>query len=154
MRSYLNEKISLVEAETIADLITAESFEKLKAISKSLSGDFEKELNEAVLKLKKIRTKIEGEIDFNDQDLGEINILNMISDLIELLKKEQDGFKDIRSIKEGLEIAIIGPPNVGKSTLINNMVKRDVSLTSRIAGTTRDIIEVHLNIDGFPDTRP
>ena len=63
MRSYLNEKISLVEAETIADLITAESFEKLKAISKSLSGDFEKELNEAVLKLKKIRTKIEGEID-------------------------------------------------------------------------------------------
>ena len=76
MRSYLNEKISLIEAESIADLIAAESFEKLKAISKSLSGDFENELNEAVLKLKGIRTKIEGEIDFNDQDT-EINISSL-----------------------------------------------------------------------------
>ena len=91
---------------------------------------------------------LEADIDFNDQDLGDVGVLSMISDLLELLKKELDNFKGVRPIKEGLNIAIIGPPNVGKSTLINHLSKREVSLTSRIAGTTRDIIESKVQING------
>ena len=91
---------------------------------------------------------LEAGIDFTDQDLGEVPVLNMISDLIEILKKEKECFQNIKSIKEGLDIAIIGPPNVGKSTLINHVSKREVSLTSRIAGTTRDIIESKVLING------
>ena len=95
---------------------------------------------------------LEAGIDFTDQDLGELPVLNMIVDLIETLKKEKDTFQNIKSIKEGLDIAIVGPPNVGKSTLINHLSKREVSLTSRIAGTTRDIIESRVLINGVSVT--
>ena len=91
---------------------------------------------------------LEAEIDFNDQDLGETGVLKMISHLIKTLNQEIDTFQHMRTIKEGLDIAIIGPPNVGKSTLINCLSKREVSLTSRIAGTTRDIIESRVQMNG------
>ena len=64
---------------------------------------------------------LEADIDFNDQDLGEIGVLKKILDLTEALNQEIDNFQHVRTIKEGLEIAIIGPPNVGKSTLINHL---------------------------------
>ena len=151
MRSYLNEKISLVEAETIADLITAESFEKLKAISKSLSGDFEKELNEAVLKLKKIRTKIEGEIDFNDQDT-EINISSTKTEINDFNVYLEDFIHKIEEavfVNEGVKVVITGPENAGKSTLMNILAKDDVSIVSEIPGTTRDLLQKSVKIQGF-----
>ena len=151
MRSYLNEKISLVEAETIADLITAESFEKLKAISKSLSGDFEKELNEAVLKLKKIRTKIEGEIDFNDQDT-EVNISSTKTEINDFNVYLEDFIYKIEEavfVNEGVKVVITGPENAGKSTLMNILAKDDVSIVSEIPGTTRDILRKSVKIQGF-----
>jgi len=151
MRSYLNEKISLIEAESIADLIAAESFEKLKAISKSLSGDFENELNEAVLKLKGIRTKIEGEIDFNDQDT-EINISSLkreISDFNTYLKDFINKVEEAVLVNEGVKVVITGPENAGKSTLMNLLTKDDVSIVSEIPGTTRDILQKSAKIRNF-----
>ena len=100
-------------------------------------------------KITSILAFLEAGIDFTDQDLGEVPVLNMIVDLIESLKKEKESFQSIKSIKEGLDIAIIGPPNVGKSTLINHLSKREVSLTSRVAGTTRDVIESKVLINGI-----
>ena len=147
-QAFYNGKMDLIQVEGLSELLRAETEAQRKISFDSLDGVVSKKVDTWKSKILSILAFLEADIDFNDQDLGEISILNKILELIELLKIEQDGFKDIRSIKEGLEIAIIGPPNVGKSTLINNMVKRNVSLTSRIAGTTRDIIEAKVQING------
>ena len=147
-QAFYNGKMDLIQVEGLSELLRAETEAQRKIFFDSLDGVVSKKVDTWKSKILSILAFLEADIDFNDQDIGDINILNMISELIELLKKEQDGFKDIRSIKQGLEIAIIGPPNVGKSTLINNLVKRNVSLTSRIAGTTRDIIEAKVQING------
>ena len=151
MRSYLNEKVSLVEAEAIADLISAETHEKLKIINKSLSGEFEREINETILKLKKIRTKIEGEIDFNDQSV-DINIASIKSEL----KDFNMFFKDFTArieaavlLNEGVKVVITGPENAGKSTLMNVLTKENVSIVSEIPGTTRDLLTKSIKIGGF-----
>ena len=147
-QAFYNGKMDLIQVEGLSELLRAETEAQRKISFDSLDGVVSKKVDTWKSKILSILAFLEADIDFNDQDIGDINILNMISELIELLKTEQDGFKDIRSIKQGLEIAIIGPPNVGKSTLINNLVKRNVSLTSRIAGTTRDIIEAKVQING------
>ena len=147
-QAFYNGKMDLIQVEGLSELLRAETEAQRKIFFDSLDGVVSKKVDTWKSKILSILAFLEADIDFNDQDIGNINILNMISELIELLKTEQDGFKDIRSIKQGLEIAIIGPPNVGKSTLINNLVKRNVSLTSRIAGTTRDIIEAKVQING------
>ena len=147
-QAFYNGKMDLIQVEGLSELLRAETEAQRKISLDSLDGVVSKKVDTWKSKILSILAFLEADIDFNDQDIGDINILNMISELIELLKTEQDGFKDIRSIKQGLEIAIIGPPNVGKSTLINNLVKRNVSLTSRIAGTTRDIIEAKVQING------
>ena len=147
-QAFYNGKMDLIQVEGLSELLRAETEAQRKISFDSLDGIVSKKVDTWKSKILSILAFLEADIDFNDQDIGDINILNMISELIELLKTEQDGFKDIRSIKQGLEIAIIGPPNVGKSTLINNLVKRNVSLTSRIAGTTRDIIEAKVQING------
>ena len=151
MRSYLNEKVSLVEAENIADLISAETYEKLKIINKSLSGEFEKEINETIFKLKKIRTKIEGEIDFNDQSVD----INMSSLKLEL-KEFNTFFKDFINkiegavlLNEGVKVVITGPENAGKSTLMNLLADENVSIVSKIPGTTRDLLSKSIKIQGF-----
>ena len=151
MRSYLNEKVSLVEAEAIADLISAETYERLKIINKSLSGEFEKEINEAILKLKKIRTKIEGEIDFNDQSL-DINIISLKSELKDFNTFFKDFVDKIEAavfVNEGVKVVITGPENAGKSTLMNVLAKENVSIVSEIPGTTRDLLSKSIKIQGF-----
>ena len=147
-QAFYNGKMDLIQVEGLSELLRAETESQRKIFFDSLDGVVSKKVETWKSKILSILAFLEADIDFNDQNIGDINILDMISELIELLKKEQDSFKDIRSIKQGLEIAIIGPPNVGKSTLINNLVKRNVSLTSRIAGTTRDIIEAKVQING------
>ena len=151
MRSYLNEKVSLVEAETIADLISAETYEKLKTINKSLSGEFEKEISETISKLKKIRTKIEGEIDFNDQSIN-INIMSLKSELKDFNVFFKDFITKIEAavlLNEGVKVVITGPENAGKSTLMNVLAEENVSIVSEIPGTTRDLLSKSIKIQGF-----
>ncbi len=151
MRSYLNEKVSLVEAEAIADLISAETHEKLKIINKSLSGEFEREINEIILKLKKIRIKIEGEIDFNDQNV-DINVISIKSELQDFNTFFKDFIAKIESavlLNEGVKVVITGPENAGKSTLMNVLAKENVSIISEIPGTTRDTLTKSIKIGGF-----
>ena len=151
MRSYLNEKVSLVEAETIADLISAETYEKLKTINKSLSGEFEKEISETISKLKKIRTKIEGEIDFNDQSIN-VNVMSLKSELKDFNVFFKDFITKIEAavlLNEGVKVVITGPENAGKSTLMNVLAKENVSIVSEIPGTTRDLLSKSIKIQGF-----
>ena len=147
-QAFYNGKMDLIQVEGLSDLLRAETEAQRKISFDSLDGVISKKVGVWKSKIISILAFLEADIDFNDQDLGDVGVLSMISDLIELLNKELDNFKGVRPIKEGLNIAIIGPPNVGKSTLINHLSKRDISLTSRIAGTTRDIIESKVQING------
>ena len=147
-QAFYNGKMDLIQVEGLSDLLRAETEAQRKISFDSLDGVISKKVEVWKSKIMSILAFLEADIDFNDQDLGDVGVLSMISDLLELLKKELDNFKGVRPIKEGLNIAIIGPPNVGKSTLINYLSKRDVSLTSRIVGTTRDIIESKVQING------
>ena len=103
--------------------------------------------------LLKILSNLEAKIDFPDEDLPD-DILNNIKKILKKLKLEirkiLDDSKVGERIREGFKIAILGPTNVGKSSLLNYFSKREVAIVSETAGTTRDIIEVHLNIDGYP----
>ena len=151
-QAFYNNKMDLIQVEGLADLLKAETEAQRKISFGSFDGVVSKKIDVWRSKIISILAFLEAGIDFTDQDLGEVPVLKMIVDLIGNLKKEKDSFQNIKSIKEGLDIAIVGPPNVGKSTLINHLSKREVSLTSRIAGTTRDIIESKVLINGVSVT--
>ena len=151
--AFQNGKINLLKAESIADLISAETEIQRQQAIKIMSGKSADKFNELREKLLKTLSHVEAKIDFPDEDLSE-NILKDIK------KKSNEVYLDIKKIledqrvgeriREGFKIAIIGPTNAGKSSLLNHLASRDVAIVSEISGTTRDVIETHLNIDGYP----
>jgi len=151
--AFQNGKINLLKAESIADLISAETEIQRQQATKIMNGKSADKFNELREKLLKILSHIEAKIDFPDEDFPE-NILNNIkktsSEVSKNIKKILDDQKVGERIREGFKIVILGPTNAGKSSLLNYLSNRDVAIVSEIAGTTRDVIETHLNIDGFP----
>ena len=151
--AFQNGKINLLKAESVADLISAETEIQRKQALKIMSGKSSDKFNLWREKLLKILSHVEAKIDFPEEDLPK-NIIK------EIQKKSNDVLKEIKTtlndqkvgerIREGFKIAILGPPNSGKSSLLNYLSKRDVAIVSEIAGTTRDVIETHLNLDGYP----
>ena len=151
--AFQNGKINLLKAESIADLISAETEIQRKQAIKIMNGKSADKFNNLRKKLLKILSHVEAKIDFPDEDLPE-NILKNIKKISnEVLLEIQKILEDQRAgetIREGFKIVIIGPTNAGKSSLLNLLSNRDISIVSEIAGTTRDVIETHLNIDGYP----
>jgi len=151
--AFQNGKINLLKAESIADLISAETEIQRQQAIKIMNGKSANKFNNLREKLLKILSHVEAKIDFPDEDLSE-NILNNIKEIsnevILNIKKILDDQKVGERIREGFKIAIIGPTNAGKSSLLNHLSNRDAAIVSEIAGTTRDVIETHLNIDGYP----
>ena len=151
--AFQNGKINLLKAESIADLISAETEIQRQQAIKIMKGKSADKFNELREKLLKILSHVEAKIDFPDEDLPE-DILKTIKkksnevylDIKKILKDQKVGER----IREGFNIAIIGPTNAGKSSLLNHLSNRDVAIVSEISGTTRDVIEAHLNIDGYP----
>ena len=151
--AFQNGKINLLKAESIADLISSETEIQRKQAIKIMNGKSSNKFNKLREKLLKILSDVEAKIDFPDENLPK-DILNNIkkiskevSDDIEKILNDQ---KVGERIREGFKIAIVGPANAGKSSLLNHLSNRDVAIVSEIAGTTRDVIETHLNIDGYP----
>ena len=151
--AFQNGKIDLLRAESVADLISSETEIQRKQAVKIMSGRSADKFNSLREKLLQILSHVEAKIDFPDEDLPK-NILNKIKkDTDEVLKDIEKILNDQKvgeRIREGFKIAILGPTNAGKSSLINYLSNRDVAIVSEIAGTTRDVIETHLNIDGYP----
>ena len=151
--AFQNGKINLLKAESIADLISAETEIQRQQAVKIMDGQSSKTFNNLREKLLKILSNIEAKIDFPDEDLPQ-DILNntkkISSEVILSIKKILNDQGVGERIREGFKIAIIGPTNAGKSSLLNLLSNRDVAIVSEIAGTTRDVIETHLNIEGYP----
>ena len=151
--AFQNGKINLLKAESIADLISAETeIQRLQAI-KIMKGKSSEKFNHLREKLLKLLSFIEAKIDFPDEDLPNENLGKIKQDstyVLNEIKKILDDQKVGEIIREGFKIAIVGPTNAGKSSLLNNLSNRDVAIVSEIAGTTRDVIETHLNIEGYP----
>ena len=151
--AFQNGKIKLLKAESISDLISSETEIQRQQAIKIMSGKSSDKFNSWREELIKILSKIEAKIDFPDEDLPN-DILNNIKTNSDKIKNEIQKILDDQKvgerIREGFKIAIVGPTNAGKSSLINYLSRRDVAIVSEIAGTTRDVIETHLNINGFP----
>ena len=151
--AFQNGKINLLKAEGIADLVSAETEIQRKQAVKIMSGKSSDKFTSWRAKLLKILAHVEAKIDFPDEDLPK-DILDEIQKTSNQVSKEIEKVLDDQKvgerIREGFKIAIVGPTNAGKSSLLNYLSRRDVAIVSEIAGTTRDVIETHLNLDGYP----
>jgi tRNA modification GTPase len=151
--AFQNGKINLLKAESVADLISSETEIQRQQAIKIMNGKSADQFNFLREKLLKILSHVEAKIDFPDEDLPN-DILKEIKkisdDVLKNIEKILNDQKVGEKIREGFKIAILGPTNAGKSSLLNHLSNRDVAIVSEIAGTTRDVIETHLNIDGYP----
>ena len=152
-RAFENGKIDLTQAEAVADLIHASTEAQRMIALDQLEGGLATLYKEWSLNLKNILAYIEADIDFSDEDVPDALSSVMRPKIAELITKIDNHLDDNNKgerLREGLRVAIIGAPNAGKSSLINKLAKRDVAIVNERAGTTRDVVEVSLNISGFP----
>ena len=151
--AFLNGKINLLQAEAIGDLIAAETEVQIEQAQNIIKGKSFLKFNELREKLIKVLSKVEAKIDFPDEDLPS-NVLDEIkkdvSEIENEIKKILTNYEVGERIRSGYKIAIVGPPNSGKSTLMNYLSKRNVAIVSNIAGTTRDVLQTNLNFYGYP----
>ena len=154
-RALENGRLDLTQVEGLADLIDSETESQRKQAMRVLSGAIGRKVEAWRRDLVRAAALIEATIDFADEDVP-VNVLpevrGLIAKLLADLKQELDGSVAAERIRDGYEVAIIGPPNIGKSTLFNALAKRDAAITSEFAGTTRDVIEVRMDIGGLAVT--
>lgn len=151
-RAFLNGRFNLLQAEAVADVIASESESQLQLALHQLKGGVSNQLKSMRTQLIDLTSLLELELDFGEEDVefaDRNQLFTTSTNIIKELQQLSDSFQYGNAIKNGIGVAIIGPPNVGKSTLLNNLLKDDKAIVSDIAGTTRDVIEDSIVIEGI-----
>jgi tRNA modification GTPase len=151
MRAYLNGQLDLTQAEAVADLISAKSQSQHQIAMHQLRGGFSKMIQELRSELIEFASLIELENDFGEEDVefaDRIKLKNLVTSILKKIETLRASFSYGNVVKEGVPVAIIGHPNAGKSTLLNNLLNEEKAIVSSIAGTTRDLIEDTIVIKG------
>lgn len=152
-RAFLNDKMDLTQAEAIADLIHAHSTTAARMAVRSLQGEFSQRIYDFNEQLIHLRLYVEAAIDFPEEEIDFLNdghIAQTLRALIDDLQAIRAATSQGVIMREGLSVVIVGPPNAGKSTLINYLAKRDVAIVTEIPGTTRDVMREHILLDDIP----
>jgi tRNA modification GTPase len=152
-RAFLNDKMDLAQAESVADLIDATTEQAARSAMRSLQGEFSAAINNAVSQLIDLRMLLEATLDFPEEEIGDADRELCASKLNVLLQEVAhiEGLAKLGSIlREGAQVVLVGAPNAGKSSLLNRLAGEDVALVSEIAGTTRDAIRQALQVKGVP----
>ncbi len=152
-RAFLNDKLDLAQAEAIIDLINAGTEQAARSARRSLEGDFSKQVDTLLTNLISLRMYVESALDFPDEEIDflkdgqvEEKLIDLNHQLTVLHQAAEQGV----IITQGADIVIVGAPNVGKSTLLNALANKDLAIVTSMAGTTRDLLQTNLQLDGIP----
>ena len=151
-RAYLNRKLDLAQAEAVGDLIAAESEAAHRSAFQQLKGNLSREIQELRQQLIDFTALVELELDFSEEDVefaDRSQLKNLVSEITRHIDKLLKSFATGNAVKNGIPVVIVGPPNAGKSTLLNALLEEEKAIVSPIAGTTRDVVEDVMNLEGI-----